>query len=221
MAQSPTRINFSYRLARFGLGLLTRFWIRRRVLHADRVPATGGVILASNHVSYLDPTYLVCSLPRMVVALARESAFAVPVLGWLLYSWNVIPVDQSGSGRGLKTFFTRLRAGDTVMMYPEGTRSATGQIQAPQPGIGLVILKSEAPVVPVHLFGAYEAYNRYHWLPRPFRVEIKFGEPLDFSDLRARANATRDKDELKALYHQASTDLLHAIATMEPGPDRS
>jgi len=106
------------------------------------------------------------------------------------------------------------------MMYPEGTRSSTGQIQSPQSGIGLVILKSEAPVIPVHLFGAYEAYNRHHWLPRPYRVQIKFGEPLDFSDLRAQANETKDKDELKALYHQAATDLLHAIATMEPGPDQ-
>jgi len=220
MARTPTRINFSYRLARFLFGLLTRFWIRRRVLHVDRVPTERGVILASNHVSYLDPIYLVCSLQRLVIALARDSAYKVPVLGWLLHSWNVIPVDQSGSGRGLKTFFTRLRAGDAVMMYPEGTRSATGQIQAPQPGVGLIILKSEAPVVPVRLFGAFEAYNRHHWLPRPYRVEIKFGESLDFSDLRARANETKDKEKLKALYHQAATDLLHAIATIEPGTDR-
>ena len=219
MARQPTRMSFSYRLARAGFRLLTRFWIRREVLHADRVPAEGGVILASNHVSYLDPVYLVVALQRMVIGLARESAFAVPLGGSILRSWRVIPVNQSGTWRGLKSFFARVRGGDAVVMYPEGTRSATGQIQSPQPGIGLIILKSEAPVVPVHLFGAYEAYNRHHWLPRPYRVQIKFGEPLDFSDLRARANATKDKEELKALYHQAATDLLHAIATMEPGPD--
>jgi 1-acyl-sn-glycerol-3-phosphate acyltransferase len=139
----------------------------------------------------------------------------------MLHSWGVIPVDQSGSGRGLKTFFTRLRSGDAVMMYPEGTRSYTGQIQAPQPGVGLIILKSDAPVVPVKLFGSYEAFNRHHWFPRPYRVEIKFGEPLDFRDLRAKANETKDKEQLKKLYHEAATDLLHAIATIEPGPDKT
>ena len=221
MARTPTRIGFHYWLARFISGLFTSTWIRRRVLHNDRVPQTGGLILASNHVSYLDPFYMVCSVDRLVIALARESAYKFPPLAWLLHSWGVIPVDQSGSGRGLKTFFPRLRAGDAVMMYPEGTRSSTGQIQAPMPGVGLIILKSNALVVPVKLFGSYESFNRHHWFPRPYRVEIKFGEPLDFRDLRAKAKETKDKDQLRKLYHQAATDLLHAIATIEPGPDKN
>jgi 1-acyl-sn-glycerol-3-phosphate acyltransferase len=89
------------------------------------------------------------------------------------------------------------------------------------PGVGLIILKSNALVVPVKLFGSYEAFNRHHWFPRPYRVEIKFGEPLDFRDLRAKAKETKDKDQLRKLYHQAATDLLHAIATIEPGPDKN
>ena len=105
-------------------------------------------------------------------------------------------------------------------MYPEGTRSPTGQIRAPQPGIGLIIIKSTVPVVPIKLFGAYEAYARHHWLPRPYRVQIKFGEPLDFADLRAEAKQTKDKERLKEIYQQAATDLLHAIAQIEPGPDQ-
>jgi len=87
--------------------------------------------------------------------------------------------------------------------------------------VGLIILKSDAPVVPVKLFGSYEAFNRYHWFPRPYRVEIKFGEPLKFRELRAKANETEDKEQLKKLYHQAAIDLLHAIATIEPGPDKN
>ena len=216
----PTETTLSYRFARFTFGMFFRIWFRWKVLHRERVPAKGGVILASNHVSYLDPVYVVSALERMVVGLARESAFNVPLGGRILRSWRVIPVDQTGTGRGLKTFLSRLRSGDAVVMYPEGTRSPTGQIRAPQPGIGLIIIKSTAPVVPIKLFGAYEAYARHHWLPRPYQVQIKFGEPLDFADLRAEAKQTKDKDRLKEIYKQAATDLLHAIAQIEPGLDQ-
>jgi len=216
----PTETTLSYRFTRFTFSIFFRIWFRWKVLHRERVPAEGGVILASNHVSYMDPVYVVSALERMVVGLARESAFNVPLGGRILRSWRVIPVDQSGTGRGLKTFLSRLRSGDAVVMYPEGTRSPTGQIRAPQPGIGLIIIKSTAPVVPIKLFGAYEAYARHHWLPRPYQVQIKFGEPLDFADLRAEAKQTKDKDRLKEIYKQAATDLLHAIAQIEPGLDQ-
>jgi 1-acyl-sn-glycerol-3-phosphate acyltransferase len=216
----PTETTLSYRFTRFTFSIFFRIWFRWKVLHRERVPAEGGVILASNHVSYLDPVYVVSALERMVVGLARQSAFNVPLGGWILRSWRVIPVDQSGTGRGLKTFLSRLRSGDAVVMYPEGTRSPTGQIRAPQPGIGLIIIKSNAQVVPIKLFGAYEAYARHYWLPRPYQVQIKFGEPLDFADLRAEAKQTKDKERLKEIYKQAATDLLHAIAQIEPGPDQ-
>ena len=220
MALEPTRKTFSYRFFIIFFRVLFKIWFRWRVHHADRVPGEGGVILASNHASYLDPVFNCCALDRMLVALARESSFDMFLVGRLLVSWNVIPLDQSGTGRGLKTFFDRVRAGDAVLMYPEGQRSPTGQIQAPMPGVGLVILKSTAPVVPVRLFGAFEAYSRHHLIPRPFQVQIKFGEPLDFAQLRAEAKQTKDKARLKALYQPAATDLLHAIATLEPGPDK-
>ena len=216
----PTVPTLSYRFARFTFSVFFRIWFRWKVLHRERVPAEGGVILASNHVSYLDPVYVVSALERMVVGLARESAFNVPLGGRILRSWRVIPVNQTGTGRGLKTFLSRLRGGDAVIMYPEGTRSPTGQIREPQPGIGLIIIKSTAPVVPIKLFGAYEAYARHYWLPRPYQVQIKFGEPIDFADLRAEAKQTKDKERLKEIYQQAATDLLHAIAQIEPGPDQ-
>ena len=215
-----TKKTFSYRLFRFVFGIFFRVWFRLKVFHRGRVPKMGGVILASNHVCYFDPVFVVSSLERMVVGLARESAFKFPINGFLLRSWRMIPVDQSGSGRGLKTFLSRLRGGDAVIMYPEGTRSPTGQIQAPQPGIGLIIIKSEEPVIPIKIFGAYEAYGRHIWVPRPYEVQIKFGEPLDFAELRAEAKQTKDKKRLKELYQQATSDLLHAIATMDPGPDK-
>jgi 1-acyl-sn-glycerol-3-phosphate acyltransferase len=216
-----TKKTFSYRLFRFVFGIFFRVWFRLKVFHRERVPRTGGVILASNHVCYFDPVFVVSSLERMVVGLTRESAFKFPINGFLLRSWRMIPVDQSGSGRGLKTFLSRLRGGDAVIMYPEGTRSPTGQIQAPQPGIGFIIIKSEEPVIPIKIFGAYEAYGRHIWVPRPYEVQIKFGEPLDFAELRAEAKQTKSKERLKEIYKKAATDLLHMIAQIEPGQDQN
>ena len=80
----PTAPTLSYRFARFTFGVFFRIWFRWKVLHRERVPAEGGVILASNHVSYLDPVYVVSALERMVVGLARESAFNVPLGGRIL-----------------------------------------------------------------------------------------------------------------------------------------
>ena len=220
MGFEPSRASFSYRSFRFLFQGIFRVWFRWCVHHRERVPAQGSVILASNHVCYFDPVFVVCALRRMVVGLARADAFRFFVNGVLLLSWGVVPVDQAGTGRGLKTFLNRLRAGDAVIMYPEGTRSYSGQIQAPQAGVGLIIIKNDAPVVPVKVFGAFEAYGRHHFFPRPYKVEIKFGEPLDFAELRAEAKQTKDKERLKELYQQAAIDLLHTIATMEPGPDK-
>ena len=220
MGFEPSRASLSYRFFRFLFRVIFRVWFRWRVHHRERVPAQGSVILASNHVCYFDPVFVVCALSRMVVGLARADSFRFIVNGVLLRSWGVVPVDQSGTGRGLKTFLNRLRAGDAVVMYPEGTRSYSGQIQAPQAGVGLIIIKNDAPVVPVKVSGAFEAYGRHHFFPRPYKVEIKFGEPLDFAELRAEAKQTKDKERLKELYQQAAIDLLHAIATMEQGPDK-
>ena len=96
-----------------------------------------------------------------------------------------------------------------VIMYPEGTRSPTGDSRTAAGDWPDHV--SAAPVVPIKLFGAYEAYARHHWLPGRISAS-KFGEPLDFADLRAEAKQTKDKERLKEIYQQAATDLLHAIA---------
>ncbi len=220
MGIEPSRASFSYRSFRFFFQVFFFIWFRWRVHHRERVPRQGSVILASNHLCYFDPVFVVCALRRMIVGLARADVFRMFLSRVLLRSWGVIPVDQSGTGRGLKTFLTRLCAGDAVIMYPEGARSFTGQIRAPQAGVGLIIIKSDAPVVPVKVFGAFEAYGRHYLFPRPYKIEIKFGEPLDFAELRSEAKKTKDKERLKELYQQAANDLLHAIATIDPGPDK-
>ena len=212
-------MNLSYRLGWLGFRLLFGTYFRWRVCHAERVPRDGPVILASNHASFLDPPLVGAGIPRMVNYLARDTLFHVPVVAWLLRSWRVVPVDRDGGGAsGLRGILDRLLAGGIILLFPEGTRTHTGQLQPARSGIGLVVIKSQAPVIPVRVFGTFEAYGRYTRFPRPRRVAVTYGPPLEFQALRTEAQ-TCSKPRLKEIYQQVANEILAAIATLKPGGD--
>lgn len=180
---------------------------------------TGPVILASNHASFLDPPLVGSGLPRDINYLARESLFRFPVVGAILRSWNAVPVDRDGGGaKGLKAILDRLLAGGAIILFPEGTRTRDGKLQPARSGIGLTVIKSNAPVVPVRVFGTYEAYGRHMKLPLPKRVIVKYGEPMLFTELRREAE-TCTKPRLKEIYQQVADEIMAAIAKLEPNPD--
>src|SRR5215813_11584481 len=145
-----------------------RFYCRWRVYNAERVPLQGPVILASNHSSFLDPPLVGAGVKRGINYLARENLFRFPVLGWILHRWQVVPVDREGGGaKGLKAILDRLLAGGAIILFPEGTRTRDGRLQQARSGIGLTVIKSKAPVIPVRVFGTFAAYNRNMRFPRP------------------------------------------------------
>lgn len=208
-----------YRLAWLASRVICKIWLRSRIYHPERVPREGPVILASNHVSYLDPPFVGSSLPREIHYLAREDVFHYPIAGSLLRSLNAVPVNRDGSGaKGLKSILNRLLQGGGILIFPEGTRSRDGYLQPARDGIGLTIIKSSAPVVPVRIWGAFEAFGRNRWFPRPRRISVKFGEPLGFKSLREEAK-TCPRPRLKEIYRQATGDLMAAIAALQDGPD--
>jgi 1-acyl-sn-glycerol-3-phosphate acyltransferase len=190
-----------------------------RVYHAERVPPTGPVILASNHVSFGDPPLIGGAVPRPINYLARESLFRQPAFARLIRSLNAVPVDREGGGPGgVRTVLELLGKGRAVLIFPEGTRSRDGALLRAHPGIGLVVLRSGAPVVPVRLFGLYEAWGRHQLLPRPGPIAIKFGEPLRFEALRAEA-ATASKPRTKIIYEEIANELMAAMGRLEPCRD--
>ena len=209
-------MNLSYRIGWSCFRVMYATYFRWRVYGAENVPLSGGVILASNHASFLDPPLVGSGLKRDINYLARESLFRFPGIGALLRSWNAVPVDRDGGGaKGLKVILARLLAGNAIILFPEGTRTKDGQLQPARSGIGLTVIKSTAPVVPVRVFGTFEAYGRNHKLPRPRRVIVKYGQPLNFAQLRAEA-ATCDKARLKEIYQQVADEIMAAIARLEP-----
>jgi len=177
------------------------------------------VILASNHASFLDPPLVGAGVRRGINYLARESLFRFPIVGWVLRRWNSVPVDREGGGaKGLKAILERLLAGGAIILFPEGTRSHDGRLQAARSGIGLTVIKSAAPVIPVRVFGTYEAFGRHMSFPRPRRVTVKYGEPMRFEALRAEAK-TCAKPRLKEIYQQVADEIMAAISRLEPHAD--
>jgi len=194
---------------------LYKFYFGWRVYNPERVPLKGPVILASNHASFLDPPLVGAGLRRDINYLARESLFRFPVVGWVLRNWNSVPVDREGGGAaGLRAILERLLAGGAIILFPEGTRTRDGHLQPARSGIGLTVIKSKAPVVPVRVFGTYEAYGRQMRWPRPRRVAVKYGRPMLFEELRAEAKVCT-KPRLKAIYQQVADELMAAIAKLE------
>ena len=212
-------MNFSYRLGWLGFRLMYSTYFRWRVFNPERVPPTGAVILASNHASFLDPPLIGSGLSRGINYLARESLFRFPGVGALLRSWSAVPVDRDGGGAaGLKAILDRLLAGGGIILFPEGTRTRDGKLQPARSGIGLIVIKSQAPVVPVRAFGTFEAYGRNYRLPRPRRVAVKYGELMRFETLRAEAK-TCPKARLKEIYQQIADEIMAAIAKLEAKAD--
>jgi len=212
-------MNLSYRIGWTCFRVMYATYFRWQVFNAERVPLQGGVIIASNHASFLDPPLVGSGLKRDINYLARESLFRFPGIGALLRSWNSVPVDRDGGGaKGLKIILDRLLNGAGIILFPEGTRTKDGKLQPARSGIGLTVIKSTAPVVPVRVFGTFEAYGRNHKLPRPYRVAVKYGPPMNFENLRAEAK-TCDKVRLKEIYQQVADEIMAAIAKLEPKAD--
>ncbi|HXU75975.1 MAG TPA: lysophospholipid acyltransferase family protein [Methylomirabilota bacterium] len=214
-------MNPIYLLGWLSFRLVYKFYFGWRVYNAERVPLKGPVILACNHASFLDPMLVGAALKRDINYLARETLFDFPVVGWVLRQWNSVPVDREGGGaKGLKAILDRLLNGGGIILFPEGTRSRDGQLQNARSGVGLTVIKSNAPVVPARVFGTYQAYGRNMRIPRPRRVGVKFGEPMLFEQLRAEAR-TCTRPRLKEIYQQVADEIMAAIAKLEPHTDKS
>ncbi len=171
--------NIGYHLSKLIAATLFRY----HVVHPERMIETGGLILAVNHTSYFDPPLAGICSQRDVYFLARKNLLKWPLLGPLFPDMNVIPVDRGGADMtALKTIIRKIREGNGVLLFPEGTRSKTGDLQSAQPGLGLIIAKTLCPVLPMRIFGASNAFPRGARLPRPTRITTVIGEPLHFTE---------------------------------------
>lgn len=189
--------------------LCGRIFFRLRVVHRERMINHGPVILAANHQSYLDPPLAGSVSDRAIFFLARRTLLDGPILGWLLPKLNVIPVDSEGGKdrTALKALIRILKAGEGTLVFPEGQRTTDGHLGPALPGLGLVIAKTMAPVVPMRIFGAYEAWPVHEKWPRLGHVTVVVGEPIHFTE-RDLQPAGKD------LYQRLSQRVMDAISAL-------
>jgi 1-acyl-sn-glycerol-3-phosphate acyltransferase len=154
-----------------------------RATGQGHIPPSGGVLLVSNHLSFLDVFFLGIPLQRPLNYLARSTLF-VPGLSALMRSVGGFPIQREGIGAsGMKETMRRLRAGGVVALFPEGTRSEDGELGPLKPGLASLALRVGVPVVPVGLAGLFESWPRSRPLPVPHPVRIHYGEPISPEEL--------------------------------------
>ncbi len=180
-----------------------------RVIGRDKIPTSGGLLLAMNHQSFLDPPLAGIACDREIFFLARKSLLEWPVLGKLFPKLNVIPYDQTGADTSaIKAVIRVVREENATVIFPEGTRSKDGRLQDAQAGLGMIVAKTLVPVVPLRIFGAYEAFPRHTKRLEFSAITIVVGDVLKFT-------AADFEGDSKTAYKRVSDLVMDRISALK------
>jgi 1-acyl-sn-glycerol-3-phosphate acyltransferase len=158
------------------------------IIGAENMPKTGGVLLCTNHIHNYDPPLVGVASPREVHFMAKAELFSVPVLKYIMPMINAFPVKRGMSDKtALKTGMNLLKEGKVVGLFPEGTRSKTGEIGEGLAGAGFFALKSDAHIVPCAIVGEYKKGKS---------LKVVFGKPIDFTHFREQKASAKEATEL-------------------------
>lgn len=163
--------------------LLWMIYLRFRTSGSNRYPAEGAALICSNHQSHLDPILVANSSTRYVSFVARESLFKNRFFGWLISALGAFPINRDAGLSGIKTTLKKLKQGDLVLIFPEGTRTPNGEIQPFKPGFCAIARRSKVPIVPVAIDGAYDAWPKSKKIPSPSKVRLLVGEPISIEEI--------------------------------------
>ncbi|MFM8707687.1 MAG: lysophospholipid acyltransferase family protein [Planctomycetia bacterium] len=178
----------------FGRWLYDTLWILCRTLaisvlgfrvrFAEPLPRQGGLLVLSSHQSHHDPLLQGLAADRRLSNLARSSLFRFKPFAAVIAALDAVPIDRSTSMvKAMKAVIGRLRDGRAVVVFPEGTRTATGRLGEIKSGFALLAKKAGVPIVPVAIVGAYECWPRSRLLPRPGRIRLEFGRVIPAAEI--------------------------------------
>jgi 1-acyl-sn-glycerol-3-phosphate acyltransferase len=188
-----------YDFAKFVVGTVFRIGFRYRVIGAENVPPTGGLIVAANHISNFDPPMLGVALPRPVSYMAKKELFGMPILKTILPWLNAFPVDREAGGTAaLRAALRMLKEGRCVGVFPEGGRNVTGTNEE-KAGAAFLAAASGVPVVPAAIVGTRRL--------RPFgKVTVVFGEPM---------HVVRNRQSKEDGLEKGAAEIMQRIRTLE------
>jgi len=168
-----------YNLLHLLFRTLFSLFFRWQVSGADKIPVTGGVIIAANHISLWDPPVIGAAITRQIHFMAKEQLFANTVFAWLISRLGAFPVRRGMADRtAIRTALSLLEDGKVLGLFPEGTRSKTGKLGRPEPGLAMLAVKAGVPVVPTAIIGTNNVFREGNLLPK---FKIIFGKPLIFT----------------------------------------
>ena len=180
------------RLSRGWSGLILRASrVSVRVLHPERLAGGGRFVIASNHASFYDVPVLFTALPMPVRFLAKRTLFRVPFLGWSMAAAGFIPVDRGDSSHGrevLDTALSRMEGGRSLVVFPEQTRTRTGELSRFKSGAAVFAIKAGLPILPIGIAGTYRVHRRGDFRVTPGPVVVAVGMPIDVA-----GRSTRDR----------------------------
>lgn len=171
-----------FRFCRMLCWLVAKIYFRFEALQIDNIPKEGGILLTPNHVSFLDPPLSGIGLKRPTHFFARNTLMKNFLLTWFFKKLNCIAVNRDQLDT--KTFRKAVKlvqSGEILVMFPEGTRSSTGELQPGQQGIGMIAHHAGVKVVPCYIDGARNALPRGTQFPKPQKIRVIYGKPLDFT----------------------------------------
>ena len=200
--RSPDRMPWFYRNARRLFTALSSVGFDFKAYGVDRVPQTGGVLIAANHQSYLDPPLYGLPLRRPAAFLAKSELFENPAFARVIRALNAFPVRQgAGDVSAMRESIRLLQAGWAVTVFPEGSRTPDGELQPAQKGAGLMVKRAGVPVVPAVIHGSHDAWPRGTAMPRPgVPIRVLYGEPADLGVMKADDVRKWLDDRLAALF---------------------
>jgi 1-acyl-sn-glycerol-3-phosphate acyltransferase len=169
-----------YSISKAICAIIFKILFRIKVCGREYIPKRGAFILASNHVSYLDPPALGIACPRKLNYMARHDLFSFPLASWWFSAVGVFPVKRNSADiLAFKTAMRRLKNGEGLLLFPEGTRQETaGLFGNPEPGIGFLASKFNCPVIPAFVRGTEKAFAKGAKFIAPKKIFVYFGKQI-------------------------------------------
>jgi len=203
-----------FRITRLFASALVRIYFRMEIRGLENVPEEGAMIVAPNHVSYMDPIWVSSPLKRPLRYMTWDRMTGLPLLGALMRAYGAFPVNiesTSGDRSALRLSLEQLRAGGGLMIFPEGSRSRDGRLMSFKPGVVRLALAADVPIVPVSIVGGFDAYPPHFIFPRPYKVRVIYHEPIKLSP---PSNNSQLKD-----YMREETERLRLLIASELPPE--